>query len=311
MDDLITPSGPRPEGTRITIRPITEVAHCEYYQELERRVWGTDETDVVPIHVLVTVQKNGGLVLGAYAPDGPAEMGGLVGATFGWLGVGVDPARREAGQLLKFCSHMAGVLPAWQGKRIGLRLKLAQREHVLAQGLTDWITWTYDPLYLANAVFNIHRLGATCATYMRDIYGELKDDLNRGVPSDRCQVDWRLRSPHVLHDIEPRRHEHAWDATALMVLPTHSAGASGMLAPRPEAGTLWVRPVATLDGRPLAVPIPADIAHIRRTDRELSMAWRLYVREVLETAFAAGYMMVDCVHLGDHGWRYILVREYL
>jgi predicted GNAT superfamily acetyltransferase len=295
MDDLIT------------IRPITDVANCEYYQELERRVWGTDETDVVPIHVLITVQKNGGLLLGAYDPDGPAEMGGLVGATFGWLGVGVDPARREEGEILKFCSHMAGVLPAWQGKRVGLRLKLAQREHVLAQGLTDWITWTYDPLYRANAAFNIHRLGATCATYIRDIYGELNDDLNRGVPSDRCQVDWRLRSPHVLHDIEPRRREQAWEAASLVVLPrpegTRRVGTGDLLAPGD--------PVVTPDGRPLAVPIPADIALIRRTDRELSMAWRMYVREVLEAAFAEGYTMVDCVHLGDHGWRYILVREYL
>ena len=290
MDDLIT------------IRPITEVTHCEYYQELERRVWGTDETDVVPIHVLVTVQKNGGLVLGAYAPDGPAEMGGSVGATFGWLGVGVDPARSEGGATLKFCSHMAGVLPEWQGRRIGLRLKLAQREQVLAQGLTDWITWTYDPLYRANAVFNIHRLGATCATYIRDIYGELKDDLNRGVPSDRCQVDWRLRSPHVLHDIEPRRQEQDWDADALVVLPTRPVAGSDLVAPGDPV---------TPDGRPLAVPIPADIAHIRSTDGELSMAWRMYMREVLETAFAADYMMVDCVRLGDHGWRYILVREYL
>jgi predicted GNAT superfamily acetyltransferase len=291
MDDLIT------------IRTIADVAGCEHYQELERRVWGTDETDVVPIHVLRTVQKNGGLLLGAYAPDGPAEMGGLVGATLGWLGVGVDPARREAGPQLKFCSHMAGVLPAWQGKRIGLRLKLAQRDAVLAQGLTDWITWTYDPLYRANAAFNIHRLGAICATYIRDIYGELKDDLNRGVPSDRCQVDWRLRSPHVLHDIEPRRHKRAWDVAMLELLPTQPVAGLELIAPGDSA--------AALDGRPLAVPLPADIALIRRTDRGLSLAWRFYMREVLETAFAAGYTMVDCLHLDDHGWRYILVREYL
>ncbi len=64
------------------------------------------------------------------------------------------------------------------------------------------------------------------------------------------------------------------------------------------------------DGRPLAVPIPGDIVAIRRSDFELSLAWRIYLRTVLEEAFEAGYTMVDCVHLPTHGWRYILVREY-
>ncbi|HAJ38303.1 MAG TPA: hypothetical protein DCL15_21740, partial [Chloroflexi bacterium] len=92
---------------------------------------------------------------------------------------------------------MAGVLPAWQGRGIGVRLKLAQRDAILAQGMTDWVTWTYDPLFRVNAVLNIHRLGAVCNTYQRDWYGVMKDGLNAGVPSDRCQVDWWLTSAHV------------------------------------------------------------------------------------------------------------------
>ena len=84
---------------------------------------------------------------------------------------------------------MAGVLPAWQGQGLGLALKLAQRQAILEQGLTDWVTWTYDPLQRTNAVFNIHRLGAVCNTYKANWYGEMRDGLNAGTPSDRCQVD--------------------------------------------------------------------------------------------------------------------------
>jgi hypothetical protein len=65
------------------------------------------------------------------------------------------------------------------------------------------------------------------------------------------------------------------------------------------------------DGRPLAVPIPSDVTAIRRSDHALSLEWRLYLRALLEEAFDAGYTMVDCVHLPDHGWHYILVREYV
>ena len=41
------------------------------------------------------------------------------------------------------------------------------------------------------------------------------------------------------------------------------------------------------------------------------MEWRLYLRAVLEEAFAGGYTLVDCIHLAEHGWHYILVREYV
>jgi predicted GNAT superfamily acetyltransferase len=186
---------------------------------------------------------------------------------------------------------------------------LAQRDFVLAQGFTDWVTWTYDPLYRANGVFNIHRLGATCTTYMRDIYGEMTDELNRGVPSDRCQVDWRINSPHVLRRIAmhaggaaSHTHHATWDVENLEILPSATNDA-GLTTPG--------APEVVGDGRPLAVPIPADVSAIRRSDRELSLAWRFYLRSVLEEAFSAGYTMVDCVHLPNHGWHYILVREYL
>ena len=53
------------------------------------------------------------------------------------------------------------------------------------------------------------------------------------------------------------------------------------------------------------------IAAIRAADGALSLAWRLYVRTMLEQAFAAGYTMVDCIRIGDKGWHYVLVREYV
>jgi predicted GNAT superfamily acetyltransferase len=286
----------------ITIRPLNDVEECLNFQVAAHLIWGSDATEDVPVHVLITVAKNGGMLLGAYADDGPQSTGGMVGLILGWLGIGIDPATPEAAPKLKFCSHMAGVLPAWRGKHVGLRLKLAQREQVLAQGITDWVTWTFDPLYRANGVFNIHRLGATSTTYLRNHYGELTDGLNRGVPSDRCQVDWRLNSPHVLRRVEGQPNHSSWEPDLLEILPSR-VNAAGCATP--GAATF------DADGRPLAVPIPDDIAAIRRSDRELSLAWRYYLRALFEEAFGAGYTLVDCVHLPDHGWHYILVREYI
>ena len=290
----------------ITVRALKGVEDCEGFQRVTAAIWGGDVADQIPLHVLITIGKNGGMIMGAFADDGPAETRGMVGMTLGWLGTGVDPADPGAPPKLKFCSHMAGVLPAWQRKHVGLRLKLAQREAILAQGLTDWITWTYDPLYRPNGVFNIHRLGATCTTYIQNLYGVMTDALNSGVPSDRCQVDWRIRSAHVAHILQPPTDTHVphadWHPENLEILPS-STNAAGFAVPG--------EPTFVGQGRPLAVPIPGDIGAIRRNDQQLSLAWRIYLRTVLEAAFAAGYTMVDCVRLPEHGWHYILVREYV
>lgn len=265
---------------------------CYHFQELTNRIWGGGADDNIPIHVLVTIAKNGGGVLAAYADDGPADLDGMIGMALWWLGV--DSHKR-----FKICSHMAGVLPDWQGQGVGALLKFKQREIVLEQGITDWITWTYDPLYRTNAVFNIHRLGATCHTYYRNVYGELNDDLNRGAPSDRCQVDWWLRSDRVEGAVSRtwQRGIPQADYQGLQVLPSMLTG-DGFRSP--IAATV---PIA---GAPLAVPVPDDIGAIRRTDPELGKVWRLYMRDVFEAAFGAGYVMVDCVNLPHQGWHYIL-----
>ncbi|MGD9316090.1 MAG: GNAT family N-acetyltransferase, partial [Anaerolineae bacterium] len=129
----------------VLIRPLESIAEFHACEALQRRVWVLpDDLEVVPLHLLLTAQRNGGLVLGAF--DG----GELVGFLFGF------PAYDQDGRP-KHCSHMMGVDPDCQGAGIGYQLKLAQREFALAQGL-DLVTWTYDPLESRNAYLNIHKL---------------------------------------------------------------------------------------------------------------------------------------------------------
>lgn len=282
----------------ISIRPVVDLDHCRYLQEVHRRIWGSSETDVIPIHILITLSKNGGLVLGAYAAAGPPATGGMIGFVVGWLGTTPVTPGTPAPLKVKHCSHIAGVLPDWQGYGVGRQLKIAQRQAVLDQGVTDHATWTYDPLYRVNGAMNIHRLGAISTTYIRNIYGEMSDELNKGVPTDRCQVDWYLRSPRVLHALAAERRDPPWDSAAMQVLPTTQT-ASGL--PQPRATKLQ------LDGTTIALPLPDDVAAIRRQDRALLLEWRLFVRAALEQAFASGYALVDCVQLPPHGWRYILM----
>lgn len=297
----------------ISLKLVKDYEHCEYFKELIRRVWRAPEDDLVPTPIAMTVLKNGGCLLAAYAEDGPAEIGGMVGAAFWWLGSSTHPvapvdectgesrfkAAPAARDSIKVCSHMAGVLPGWQGRGIGRRLKFMQRELVLRQGLTDRITWTYDPLYLANGIFNIRRLGGVCNTYVRNVYGEMTDALNRGTPSDRCEIDWHLNDVRVVAAARSQPIPQQWEATGLHRVPTVAAGQFR----QPIAGNL------PLDGTPLALPIPTDIAAMRRADAALSMEWRMFMRTMLESAFGVGYTTVDCTELENHGWHYILIRR--
>jgi len=300
----------------IIVRPLETIEEIEHFQIIEQRVWGSDEENIVPTHVLITLAHNGGLVMGAYAEDGPAELGGMVGIVAGWLGADVPPGSPAGTALrIKFCSHMAGVLPAWQRRRVGLRLKLAQMEWVREQGMTDWITWTFDPLQRANAVFNIHRLGATCRTYIRNLYGEMTDALNAGSPSDRFQVDWWINSKRVRlaaeHATAQLAREDASDgdgAPATAQTAHHQRYPGVHVVPTTASGAFRapVDHLPPLDGAPVALPIPENIGAIRRDDHALSLEWRIWLRAQAERAFAAGYVVVDCLHVVGHDWCYIL-----
>jgi predicted GNAT superfamily acetyltransferase len=227
-----------------------------------------DDLEVVPLHVLLSIHKQGGVLLGAF--DGEE----LVGFVFGFLG------RTGAGDL-KHCSHMMGVTPGYQGAGIGYRLKLAQRDRALAQGL-DLVTWTYDPLQSRNAYLNIHKLGAVCRTYIPDYYGPMADGLNAGLPSDRFQVEWWLASERVTRCLDGDAADRNRRSTEA-VLVNRAAGAENGL---PAPGDL------SLDCRAgtLRVQTPADYGAIKAADPDLALEWRLAMRAVFEHYFGAGYV---------------------
>lgn len=249
-------------------------------EALQRLVWPGSETDVVPSHLLLTAAHNGGLVLGAFAGQE------LVGFAFGFPGFYETPD----GPRLKHCSHMLGIHPAWRDRGLGFALKRAQWQLVRHQGI-DRITWTYDPLLSRNAHLNIARLGAVCNTYRRSEYGEMRDGLNAGLPSDRFQVDWWVNSRRVERRLSRR-------ARPLLSLDQFLAACPSLLEARPDSAASLHPPddLPRLEGTILLVEIPTKFEEIRRSDLALARDWRFYSREVFEKAFAAGYLVTDFVY---------------
>ena len=234
---------------------------------------------------MLTIAKNGGVALGAFAPDQ------LVGFVLGFLGTSNRyGAEAPATVKLKHCSHQLGVLPNWQGRGVGYALKVAQREAVLNQGVR-LITWTYDPLLSRNAYLNISKLGAVCNTYRRSEYGDMRDGLNAGLPSDRFQVDWWINTRRVERRLSkhPRRPLKLDDFSKAELHPLY--------APHSQAGE-WIRPpehFSPLEGRLLLIEIPSDFNALKDADFPLARDWRFFSREILESAFVIGYIVTDFI----------------
>lgn len=261
-----------------TIRLLETPEEMAAVEALQREVWPGSETDIVPLHMLVTVVHNGGLVLGAFAEEK------LVGFVFGFPGLESTPD----GPRPKHCSHMAGVHPDYRDGGLGFALKRAQWQMVRHQGL-DHATWTYDPLLSRNARLNIAKLGAVCSTYLRSQYGDMRDGLNAGLPSDRFQVDWWINTKRVESRLGKRPRPTLSLAHLLRVgvrpFYTLPIGSDGL--PRPPEH------FPSLDAQLIAAEIPSDFMAIKATDFGLARDWRFFSREFFETAFAKGYIVTD------------------
>lgn len=265
----------------LVIRILETPEELVEVEELQRLVWPGSDTEVVPVHLLVTAAHNGGLVLGAF------ENGKMAGFAFGFPGLYQVPD----GPRLKHCSHMLGVHPAARDSGIGFALKRAQWQIVRQQGL-DRITWTYDPLLSRNAHLNIARLGAVCNTYLREVYGQMRDGLNAGLPSDRFQVDWWVNTHRVSRRLgtNPRAGLELTDFDSANIPRLYPVSGSADALIRPPDGF-------SLPGEALHLAeIPPDFLKLKEIDFGLAAAWRQFTRQVFETSFAAGYIVTDFIH---------------
>jgi predicted GNAT superfamily acetyltransferase len=267
----------------------------ESVEELQRLVWPGSETEIVPVHLLVTAVHNGGLAIGAFqASKENGQVERLVGFVFGFVGLYYTPD----GPRPKHCSHMLGVDPALRDQGLGFTLKRAQWQMVRHQGI-DRITWTYDPLLSRNAHLNIARLGAVCNTYRREVYGQMRDGLNMGLPSDRFEVDWWVNTQRVQRRLSRQARPrldlaHFLAAGARIVNPTQG---SSMGWPLPAETQSAIPPDGVEPPALLLVEIPADFQALRSADLALALRWRLHIRAIFEDLFASGYLVTDFAFL--------------
>jgi predicted GNAT superfamily acetyltransferase len=265
-----------------TIRPLSALEEYQAHEHAQKVIWDIyDNTAIVPIPVLVTTQKNGGLVAGAWD-----DTGRMIGLLYGFLGM-------TKGGKLKHCSHIMGVLPELRRSKVGEALKQFQREYVLKQGM-DLITWTYDPLEGVNANLNIGKLRCICRTYHVNIYGEMMDNLNTGIPTDRFEVEWLLNADRVVHPKpEQRTLEQLQAAGALLVNPANHAQSN-----IPIPGAICPLVAEALPDT-LLVEVPAAYQQVKLHSMDLAREWRYHTRSIFQPLFALGYVVTDFLSIPD------------
>lgn len=265
----------------IALRDIDGQAEIRAVEELQKEVWGLPDLDVVPLTQLVAAVESGGVLIGAF------DDKTLVGFAYGFAGFEHGRATHH--------SHMLAVKPAYRSHSVGYRLKLAQRDHVLAQGI-DAMTWTFDPLQSMNAYFNFNRLGVVSNRYLIDFYGADAASFLHRNGTDRLWVTWPVMSRRVAERLkDPAVAREYGDGESLI-----EVGENNIPRYR-DVNSATLGDVAFIE-------IPARIKEIERRSFQLAADWREATRIAFTKAIDAGFVVIDFVRGSETG-KYVLNRN--
>ena len=236
----------------IVVRKCCALEEFHACVELQREIWGEEDLEIEPVTMFVVASITGGQVLGAFDGD---KMVGYTLAVAGW---------RQG--LMYLHSHQTGVSAAYRDRGVGRMLKLFQRDEALGRGIR-LVEWTFDPLEMKNAHFNLNRLGAICRRYIPNLYGVTTSPLHRGIQTDRLVAEWWLDSRRVIAAIEN-------------------------LAPSAK-------------DTPVAIEVPAEFEQWTQSDLPRVQAVQTRVREEFTKWFAREYAAIG-VRAGEKGSAYLL-----
>ena len=237
--------------TNLAIRRLETEAEFREALDVEKRVWGFADVELVPWRLMVVATESGGLVAGAF--DGDTMIG--FSLAFG----GIHPDGTSY-----WHSHMTGVLASHQNRGVGKRLKLHQRKQAIERGI-DLIAWTFDPLEIRNAYFNVVRLGVQVERFLPNLYGLTSSPLQGALPTDRLVAEWYVNSSQVAATLAEKK------------------------------GDDRDKQVET------TIEVPAEIEQLRHSDIEAARSIQLRVREEFQQSFAAGLVVVGYRVTGDGG----------
>jgi len=175
----------------LALRNCTTLDEFRTCVALQQEVWGFSDAELVPLRIFSLAPKIGGQVVGAW--EGETLIGFAMAI----------PGKRDGHPYLH--SHMVAVKEDHRNTGLGRRLKVFQREDAIARGY-ELMEWTFDPLEIKNAYFNLERLGAIARRYNANQYGITNSPLQGFLPTDRLVAEWWMTSRRVQTLLSTGRH---------------------------------------------------------------------------------------------------------
>ena len=243
----------------VTLRPLASRADYDACVRLQREIWGHDFADIVSPTILMVSQRVGGVAAGAFD-----DRGRLLGFVFGISGV------RDG--VPSHWSDMLAVHPDARRRGLGRRLKLFQRQRLLANGI-EVACWSFDPLVAANAHINVNVLGAVPVEYIPDMYGDTGSRLHVGLATDRLVVEWRLTDARVERLLAGKAEPPPAAAHRAPTLGSGHPSADDALP-----ADHWVR-----------IAAPADIGALKAADPDRARRWQETHRRAFTLYMRRGY----------------------
>jgi predicted GNAT superfamily acetyltransferase len=251
----------------IQIQPLRSSQQFQACEDIQMKVWGKL---VVSAELLKVTQEHGGVVLGAVA------AGQVCGFVCAFL------ARYH--KRLVHWSHAMAVRERFRDQGLGFQMKRLHRRLALEQGIKS-ICWTFDPLQSRNATLNISKLGAEIEEYVPDCYGHFPSIIEKGLPSDRFVVNWRIATRRVEKRLRAPSAPHPF--LSLPRINETVTNADGFLENR--------RVIRSLSAPILLVEIPALADRMRQEAVELARRWRMETRGIFLHYFKVGYQVTDFI----------------
>jgi len=248
----------------IEVRLLKNLDECRQCERVQTHTWGAPG---VTSEAMTAAAKYGGALIGTLVD------GKVVGFIFAFLA-------QYHGHLAHW-SHMMAVERKYRDQGFGFKMKLVHRQVALERGIKS-ICWTFDPLQSRNARLNISRLGAMAEEYVPDCYGRFPSLLERGLPSDRWVVNWKVSTARVEKRL--RGEAPPFDPTVPRVNETK-------LTAQGFAQNRSIRP--DLTGRHLLVEIPSQTDAMRTKAMPLARRWRTEARTIFQNYLARGYHVED------------------
>jgi predicted GNAT superfamily acetyltransferase len=263
----------RKDEIKVTIAPFRNLADYKTCEDIQREVFHSQDIDVVPVPLLLVVNRTGGMILGAFN-----NLGEMIGFAFGILG------SRHGEPILH--SYMLAVRVAYRNFDVGFKLKLAQRKEAQKRKIS-MITSSFDPMQPLNAYFTLGKLGGCADVYEENFYGETTSLTDRGLPTDRILACWDINSAGTTRRLEsgPPRRDVRKELKHKQAINQLVEIAPGMMNSTP------IKLNCTADQ--FIFEVPYNLPEIKNRDLGIALEWQGKMRQVFRHYFKKDYAAID------------------